>query len=61
MPDVHVLTMKRAADRLRTYPQDIANRLALRQLTPATIDGRPAVLEDDDFRRAEAEIAEAAA
>ena len=50
-----VLTVRKAADRLGVHKDGIAKRLLRKELTPAKINGRPAVLEDSRFRRVERE------
>lgn len=52
MAPVKILTLKRAADELGTYRQRVLERIAAGELTPATVDERPAVVDDPKFRRA---------
>jgi hypothetical protein len=48
---VKVLTVREAAARLGARPEAVALKLARAELTPATINDRPAVLDDITFRR----------
>lgn len=51
MEGVGVLTIREAATRLRARREKVSLLLALNELTPATINDRPAVLDDVTFRR----------
>jgi hypothetical protein len=61
MEPVEVLTPQAAAGRLGVSRHVLLTRLASRELTPATVDGKPAVVVDKAFRRAEKATATAAA
>jgi hypothetical protein len=60
MPDVAVLTVTEAASRLDERRETIPVLVARGELTPATINGRPAVVDDAKFRRAQRRAATAA-
>jgi hypothetical protein len=61
MEPVEVLTPQVAAGRLGVSRHVLLTRLASRELTPVTVDGKPAVLVDSVFRKAEAAVATVAA
>jgi hypothetical protein len=61
MATVNVLTLKTAADRLATYRERVKVMLAAGKLTPATINGKEAVVDDLAFRRAVRKVQKVAA
>lgn len=61
MEGVNVLTIRAAAAELKERRESVALRLARKELTAATINGRPAVLDDVTFRRMQRKVRRAAA
>ena len=61
METVAVLTVRAAADKLDRRREAVHLMLARGELSPATINGRPAVLDDITFRRMARKARKAAA